>query len=277
MMPQNQSNIPGVYKPTAGAPRALEVGVQLHEEEYIPIPTDSLLELFKLGFTKESLADFMGVTDENDKSLNEAFNTILGRLEKGDAPGGLVGYRFPGTVVSTAKDRKEGVGTGGEYVGALKQQLYDLRQNPPFPPVSSKQEDGYTNYRFEAYDEAQVKQVNDWLKKIKSLQNLQKSVPDTFNIYANPFGEEETKSWKEQLINSVLHEPLHSIFHHEEKESSKLRGSHWDTQKYWDKGYTQDEYMDFTNKMKNNILENMSEEELAATIYKLLYNNGQGK
>ena len=63
-------------------------------------------------------------------------------------------------------------------------------------------------------------------------------------------------------LSALLHEPLHAYFRHTDEKN---------------KGKTQKQFMQLTDNMIENILNEMSETELAATIYKLLYNNGQGK
>jgi hypothetical protein len=163
--------------------------------------------------------------------------------------------------------------TGGEYVNSLLGMADNLRKNPPFPPVKTEKVDGATDYAFEIGSEEEEKQIMDWQKKIQDLQNknFESTVPDTFNIYASPFEKSEADN-QELSLSSLLHEPLHAYFDHEEST---------------ERGFSQEDYQNFTNKMKINILDNMrkkgafgftpaltsilSEEELTNLIYNLLY------
>ena len=257
-IPNHPNNRPGVYKPSYGAGIARDAGVLLENEPYVPINTQSLLELFQLGFTKETLSDFMG-KNINDKSVTKAYNTIMGRLQKGDAPGGLVAYHFPETVMDVENvqinGKSEEQTSGGEYVRALSYLLHNIKNNPPLSPVQVEKGDGTRTFSFEIGNEKERKQINDWQKKIQNLQEMRSTVPDTFNIYANPFG------WKSKIkernkLRALLHEPLHAYFDHDEST---------------ERGFSQEEYHSLTDKMKSNILNTMSEEELSKTLYNLLY------
>ena len=259
-IPGHQNNIPGVYKPSYGAGKALDAGIELENEPYVPINTQSLLELFQLGFTKETLSDFMG-KNINDKSVTEAYNTIIGTLQKGDAPGGLVAYHFPETVLGDIENKQINgksikSATGGEYVNALSYLLHNIKQNPPLTPVQVEKGDGTRTFSFEIGNEKERKQLNDWQKKIQDLQEMRSTVPDTFNIYANPYEWSKDKWLDKGILNALLHEPLHSYFDHDEST---------------EKGFSQEEYHNLTDKMKSNILDTMSEEELSNTLYNLLY------
>jgi len=278
-IPNHPDNKPGVYKPNYKS-LALNAGILLENEPYVPINTQSLLELFQLGFTKETLSDFMG-KDINDKSVTEAYSRIMGKVQKGDAPGGLVGYSFPETVlgdeetVEETDDKLIKTATGGEYVNSLLYMADELRKNPPFPPVMIDKGDGTTDYGFNVERGGEEeKQIMDWITKIQDLQdkNVESAVPDTFNIYATPFDRYRGERYKqENLIEASLHEPLHAYFDHQESS---------------ERGFSQEEYHNFTNKMKSNILDNMrrkggfgftpsltsilSEEQLIDLLYHLL-------
>ena len=288
-MPQNQSNIPGVYKPGR---YNRNTNLPLEQEKYVPINTEGLLKLFNLGFTEESLMDFMGYgTDEKD--VKKGFKDIMSRIEKGDAPGGLVGYNFPQTFINNGEPSSEDM-IGGEYIPALSRSIDNLRRNPP--EIKSRVKREGNTYTHEILN---MEEQDKWSSEIKNLMSMQSSVPDTFNLYAtgkisdvqrefmtymgqnvpNSTEEESIKKLsneegmsdtrREQLmqqfkrpLTALLHEPLHAYFRHTDEKN---------------KGKTQKQFMQLTDNMIENILNEMSEEELAATIYKLLYNNGQGK
>jgi|TARA_Y100000310_G_C20466796_1_gene708048 hypothetical protein len=288
-MPQNQINIPGAYNP---GKYIRATNIPLEQEKYVPINTEVLLKLFNLGFTEEALMNFMG-HETDKKDANKVFKDIMSRIEKGDAPGGLVGYNFPQTFINK-EETSSGDIIGGEYIPALSRSIDNLRRNPP--KIKSRLEREGNTYTQEILN---MEEQDRWSSEIKNLISMQSSVPDTFNIYAtgkipdiqrdlmtymgqNVPGSTEEQAIKllsndegmsdrrrEQLmqefkrpLTALLHEPLHAYFRHTDEKN---------------KGKTQEQFMQLTDSMIENILNEMSGEELAATIYKLLYNNGQGR
>ena len=70
-IPGHQGDPPGVYKPRM---QITDKGsTALEQEPYVPIDTDVIRKLFTLGFSKEALMNFMGVEDEDNPDVEEAF------------------------------------------------------------------------------------------------------------------------------------------------------------------------------------------------------------
>ena len=103
-----------------------------HEQKNIPIDMESFAELFELGFDKESLKEL--VKDED--KLDEIYNTILNRIKKGDAPGGLVAYAFPDWEPG---DEPGWRGARAEYMDADSwKRMKEMRGDTAFPFNLSK-------------------------------------------------------------------------------------------------------------------------------------------
>tara|TARA_R110000751_G_scaffold162299_1_gene268777 strand:+ start:46 stop:894 length:849 start_codon:yes stop_codon:yes gene_type:complete len=276
-MPQNQSNIPGVYKPTSD-PEYIGLENRLHT----PINTKSFADLFKIGFNKKALESMFGDYPVSDKDLDEYIDKILGRVEKGDAPGGLVAYYFPDTKIKT----QEGDDTymrGGNYIPALETAIGSFVKNrPKFEGEEYFIKDGQRFLRM-----PETPEVENWVSKLESLKEMQRTSPDTFNIFQQHSYEKDiiesgksqentfpgVKLARDNLLSTLLHEPLHSVFHHgkegEYKEYEKQKGFS-EGQRV---GFPQESYARATNVMRENILNEMSEKELTEYIYNLLFQN----
>ena len=244
-MPQNQSNIPGVYKPRMEI--TAKGNIPLEQEPYVPIDTDILLKLFNLGFSREALMNFMGVEEKDNIDVEEAFSTIMSRLEKGDAPGGLVGYNFPQTYmplkpIEGGEGKESAWRTRGEY----------------FTSSESTVPDTFNIYGFEEAvmgDKEIGLSAAEW-----GLKTLTEGVE---TVYPDKEQHKLVKSHISKLIrrpiDMLFHEPLHSYFSHYKGKYPR----------------SQEEYKKSTAKMTKSVLENMSEEELAELIYKALYGSGK--
>jgi hypothetical protein len=204
----------GMYFKGEFKPSSIPAFATAHEQEnIIPIDMENFAELFKMGFSKNALERMMknkemsrklshmkkeGFDDlpvshrldiahkvyesiDIDKNkLDEYYNTISSRVEKGDAPGGMVAYAFPDYS-------PELYGEPGSIGGS------------------------YTPAFFGVRDKLESLGVD--------VDSLAKTVPDTMSIYA-PHIQEFLKGgrWDEQpLLSTIMHEPLHAaVLHNEE-------------------------------------------------------------
>ena len=183
------------------------------QENIIPIDMENFAELFKMGFSKDALERMMkdktmsermdilekegfkdldvrkqsdiakqvyeGIKIDKNK-LDEYYNTILSRVEKGDAPGGMVAYAFPDY---SPEVRGEPGSIGGSYTPAF----------------------------FGVRDKLESLGVD--------VDSLVKTVPDTMGIYA-PHIQSFLKGgkWSEQpLMSTIMHEPIHAAVLHDEE------------------------------------------------------------
>ena len=202
------------YKKGEFKPSSIPALEAAHEQEnIIPIDMKNFAELFKMGFSKDAVERMMkdktmserwavlekeGVNDldvrqqrdiakqvyegikiDKDK-LDEYYNTILSRVEKGDAPGGMVAYAFPDY---SPEVRGEPGSIGGSYTPAF----------------------------FGVRDKLESLGVD--------VDSLVKTVPDTMGIYA-PHIQSFLKGgkWSEQpLMSTIMHEPIHAAVLHDEE------------------------------------------------------------
>ena len=274
-IPGHQGDPPGVYKPRM---QITDKGsTALEQEPYVPIDTDVIRKLFTLGFSKEALMNFMGVEDEDNPVVDEAFKTIMSRVQKGDAPGGLVGYMFPQTYlpltpIEGGKGKKSSFRTAGEYFSSAPGG-WQIRFEETTVP------DTFNLYGFEKavlvdpetgerHNKPGVSGAEYALKSLAEGIEIGGETYDVDEVDKSVGGKLKPKliELMRRPINYLFHEPLHSYFGHTVRKDEGL------VKKY---GYGQEHYAEHTSKMIDSVLENMSEKELAELIYKALYSGGK--
>ena len=263
-IPNHPDNRPGVYKPRM---RITEEGsTSLEQEPYVPIDIDVIRKLFNIGFNKKTLMDFMEVEDEDNPDVEEAFKNIMGRIEKGDAPGGLVGYMFPQTYLPTTKEGNNFSRISGEYLSSAPGGWVNRFEETAVP-------DTFNLYGFEkaVLVDPETGELHN-RTGLSGAEYALKSLVEGIEIDGEMYDVDEVDKavggkLKPKLLNMMkvpvdmlFHEPLHSYFGH------TIRGG-----KY---AYSQDHYDKHVTKMRESVLKNMSENELAELIYKALYNSG---
>tara|TARA_R100000789_G_scaffold100155_1_gene108981 strand:- start:65 stop:868 length:804 start_codon:yes stop_codon:yes gene_type:complete len=263
-IPGHQGDPPGVYKPRM---QITDKGsTALEQEPYVPIDTGVLLKLFNLGFSREALMNFMGVEEKDNPDVEEAFSNIMGRVQKGDAPGGLVGYNFPQTYMplKPIEGKKAARRTGGEYFSSSPGgwenrfiesavpdtfNIYGTEEAIIFDPETGEERE--TNLSAAEYALKSLVEGVEIDGEIYDIDVVDKWVGGALKPYVSKL--------MRRPVEKLFHEPLHSYFGH-------ITGKYTTGQEH---------YAKHASKMTESVLEHMSEKELAELIYKALYGGGK--
>jgi hypothetical protein len=255
----NIKNTPGVFKPSSHVRYA-----GLENRKYTPINTQSFADLFSMGLDKKALQTLMKDNEQtsgsvSDDDLEFYLNKILSRVNKGDTAGGMVGYHFPDNefrFTENGKDYRE----SGTYTSAIDGAISSyLKNRPTFKGEKIKTENGNKTLHIPP-----TKEANNWISGLTKLREMKAAYPDTFSL----FGKQD-----EHTLKTLLHEPLHSIFTHDEGDGELDYSSYHKERgvKAGQRGgFSQERYSKTTDIMEQNILKQISKKQLQEMISNIL-------